>query len=205
MAGLNPEPYTYPKKPHQRRHGPAGWSDYRRYRPWLRDEFTFRCVFCLERECWTTMRRENPVDHYLPRALRPDLVNDYNNLLYVCSGCNSLKGVFLVPDPCIVAIGDCLRVNADGTIEATDGHGYGMRLIEVLGLDNPKLTRQRQKMIKTMKVLIDHDRDLFIEWMGFPEDLPDLNTHTPPTNTRPEGVSQSWFAKKQRGELPDVY
>jgi hypothetical protein len=72
-------------------------------------------------------------------------------------------------------------------------------------LDNPKLTRQRQKMIKTMKVLIDHDRDLFIEWMGFPEDLPDLNTHTPPTNTRPEGVSQSWFAKKQRGELPDVY
>jgi len=40
--------------------------------------------------------------------------------------------------------------------------------------------------------------------MGFPDDLPRLD-QSPPVNTRPEGVQQSWYAKRQRGELPEVY
>ena len=45
-------PFVYPSTPHQRRHGPRGYADYGTYRPWLRDEFCFRCVFCLLREQW---------------------------------------------------------------------------------------------------------------------------------------------------------
>jgi hypothetical protein len=31
--------FHYPEEPIQRRHGPAGYADYRWYKPWLRDEF----------------------------------------------------------------------------------------------------------------------------------------------------------------------
>ena len=30
--------------PHVRCHAPKGYQDYRSYKPWLRDEFPFRCV-----------------------------------------------------------------------------------------------------------------------------------------------------------------
>ncbi len=43
-------PFRYPDGPHQRRHGPRGYASYESYRPWLRDEFAFRCVYCLTRE-----------------------------------------------------------------------------------------------------------------------------------------------------------
>lgn len=38
---------AYPANSHERRHGPLGYVDYKSYKPWLRDEFTFRCVYCL--------------------------------------------------------------------------------------------------------------------------------------------------------------
>ena len=44
--------FAYPERPHIRKHGPSGYEDYRSYKDWLRDEFTFRCVYCLERERW---------------------------------------------------------------------------------------------------------------------------------------------------------
>lgn len=83
-----PEPFAYPSSPHVRRHGPRGWKDYQRYRPWLRDEFAFRCVYCLEREIWRDMREAFHIDHLIPQQLQPDLKYDYNNLLYLCPACN---------------------------------------------------------------------------------------------------------------------
>jgi hypothetical protein len=44
--------FQYPNSPHLRRHGPFGYEDYISFKGWLRDEFTFRCVYCLERERW---------------------------------------------------------------------------------------------------------------------------------------------------------
>lgn len=77
---LIPEPYAYPSTRHIRRHGPSGWNDYHRYRPWLRDEFAFRCVYCLEREVWRDMRTQMHIDHFQPQKLRPNLAGDYSNL-----------------------------------------------------------------------------------------------------------------------------
>ena len=45
-------PFTYPSAPIVRRHDPIGYLDYDSFRPWLRDEFRFRCVYCLRRERW---------------------------------------------------------------------------------------------------------------------------------------------------------
>src|SRR5208337_687922 len=46
------EPFAYPTEPHCRRHGPSGYTDYQSYRPWLEDEFSFRCLYCLKRMVW---------------------------------------------------------------------------------------------------------------------------------------------------------
>ena len=44
--------FVYPVERHVRRHGPLGYSDYQSFKPWLRDEFRFRCCYCLWRETW---------------------------------------------------------------------------------------------------------------------------------------------------------
>src|ERR1043165_9000418 len=111
-----PEPFDYPTTMHVRRHGPAGWP-YLRYRPWLRDEFIFRCVFCLRRERWLGTRRGTfHIDHCIPQKSHLDLRDVYDNLLYTCGSCNQLKQHYMVADPCQVAFADCLEVHSDGTI-----------------------------------------------------------------------------------------
>jgi len=65
------EPFRYPDAPHVRRHGPRGYADADGFRPWLRDEFCFRCVYCLQREVWGPVRAAYELDHLLPvRAQR---------------------------------------------------------------------------------------------------------------------------------------
>ena len=72
------EGFNYPTKPHQRRHGPTGYGDYESYRPWLRDEFLFRCVYCLNREKWYSDDVAFNIDHFLPVAVAPDMECDYS-------------------------------------------------------------------------------------------------------------------------------
>jgi hypothetical protein len=51
-----------------------------------------------------------------------------------------------------------------------------------------------------------HDPDLFKRLLGFPAGLPELESLRPPGgNTRPDGITRSYFARRQRGELPDTY
>ena len=58
----------------------------------LRDEFTFRCVYCLSRETWYPNGSSSfSVDHMEPQISRPDLLTVYTNLVYACNRCNSLK------------------------------------------------------------------------------------------------------------------
>src|SRR5438874_575576 len=100
-------PFKFATAPHARKHGPGGYETYQAYKDWLRDEFTFRCVYCLERERW------------------------YPN---------------------------------DAEVQA-----------------------------------------LYFGAFGFPDDLPDLSTHTRATNTKPEGVSQCYHHQREAGTLPRTY
>src|SRR2546426_10730722 len=96
-------PFVYPAFAHVRRHGPGGYASYKRYRPWLRDEFAFRCVYCLKREQWGLVRGIYDLDHFHPRARHPGNVRDYDNLLYACASCNAAKRDVAIPNPC-----DCM-------------------------------------------------------------------------------------------------
>ena len=196
--------FEYPTSPHARRHGPAGYKDFGSYRDWLRDEFIFRCVYCLHREQWDNRGGTFHVEHFIPASLDPNGACEYSNLLYACASCNEAKQAILgLPNPCQVAFNDCLRVMADGRIDALNSDGE--KLKQVLRLDSEKNVRDRCRWMRALEALRAKDPDLYQEYMGFPEDLPDLRTKQPPGNPRPDGAVNCYFALRERGELPATY
>jgi hypothetical protein len=196
--------FEYPSSPHARRHGPAGYKDYGSYRDWLRDEFTFRCVYCLHREQWYSRRGTFHVEHFIPASVDPDGECEYSNLLYACATCNETKEAILgLPNPCLVASNDCLRVMADGHIDALNPEGE--KLKQVLRLDSEKNVRDRYRWMRALEALRTSDPELYQEYMAFPEDLPDLRTKQVPENTRPGGIVNCYFVLRERGELPATY
>ena len=197
------DPFAYPKTPHVRRHGPYGYKEYESYRDWLRDEFSFRCVFCLSREQWGLVRGMWDIDHFAPQHNHPQRKLDYENLLYACHTCNSTKSDQIVPDPCEIAFGECIEVHEDGTISALNENGES--LIDRLRLDNEDYTRARRLIITTLRSLARHDKQTYVLWMRYPRDSPDLSRLKPPGNSKPEGISDSCYARRMRGELPEIY
>ena len=110
------------------------FSDYRRYRPFLRQDFQFRCAYCLRHEFFVGGEAGCVIDHHRPRGgrhARPDLAGFYGNLYWCCAECNSIKGDtwpspeeftngrrFL--DPCVPEDDHDFhwRSEADGSLEA---------------------------------------------------------------------------------------
>lgn len=133
--------FLYPRQSHDRRHGPQGYAEVESYRPWLRDEFAFRCVYCLFREQWGRAVGAFALDHFLPVALYPHRERIYDNLLYSCVACNAVKGKRKVPDAGAVLIDPHVRVGEDGVIHTNQPEAA--RLIEQLGLDSPQSTEFR--------------------------------------------------------------
>lgn len=196
--------FEYPSNRHVRRHGPFGYTDYESFREWLRDEFCFRCVFCLYREQWSHSPNSFNIDHFVPVIADPAGKCRYENLLYACSRCNSVKNDKLaVPSPEDVTFSDCLLVKPDGAIEAINE--AGLLLIRLLRLDHPKLVGFRKQILETLQVLELRAPATYVEWMRFPDDLPDLSRKHAPGNSKPLGIQQSWFARKSRGECAEVY
>jgi len=196
--------FEYPTSPHIRQHGPAGYADYGSYRDWLRDEFTFRCVYCLHREQWDMRGGGFHVDHFVPVSINTNGECEYSNLLYACASCNEAKQAILgLPDPCKVAFNDCLRVMADGHIDALNLQGE--KLKQVLRLDSARNVKTRYRWVRTLEALKATAPELYQEYMGFPADLPDLRTKRVLKNTKPYGAANCYFALRERGELPATY
>lgn len=206
---VSPHPYRYPATRLRRKHGPAGYARHRYFLPWLRDEFDFRCAYCLLREVWGQLSGDFEVEHFLPRAQRADLALTYENLVYSCANCNRRKSTRLVPDPAVVAYGDCVEVDLDtGEIRAKSDDG--IRLVDELALDQPKKTKQRLFYIDAMRAFAASRLDKHRLYMGLPKpsEMPDLANleRMPKSNSKAEGVQQSWFARHQRGEaFPEFY
>jgi HNH endonuclease len=206
MAGmtLGAHPYRYPTQSRSRRHGPAGYKGYRQYRPWLEDEFLFRCVYCLKRQKWARTDTWS-VDHLIPQVEAPELACDYNNLVLTCQRCNSRKLAHSVPDPVAIAYGNCLRVD-DSTGEVRPLNQDGEILIRVLKLNHQDHIRTRIDTLRRVEIMARCAPDEWKRMMGFPEDLPNLRRESPPNgNSRPEGLDECWYERQQRNELPEVY
>jgi hypothetical protein len=63
-------PFVYLDRPQLRKHGPAGYTNYQSFKPWLRDEFQFRCAYCLERERWNGGHAAFASNTFSPKAIR---------------------------------------------------------------------------------------------------------------------------------------
>lgn len=202
--------FDYPSSPHVRRHGPRGYADYKHYKPWLRDEFSFRCVYCLCRETWFPDGDAYfGIDHVWPRSRAPERLSTYDDLVYACCVCNAWKKDFLEPiDFGAVALAEHLGGQADGTIRALTPRGEA--LIDVCALNRPDLVAFRRDL-RTLLDLLARRRGedatrLRQRYLGYPDDLPDLATFRPPGgNSRPEGIATCSLERRRRGELLDIY
>ncbi len=97
--------FEYLLKPHARKHGPAGYGTYDSYREWLRDEFLFRCVYCLHRERWYGRVGTFHIDHFVPVSVTAAGICSYDNLVYACATCNEAKrAIGGLADPCEVSL-----------------------------------------------------------------------------------------------------
>jgi hypothetical protein len=206
-----PQPFSFPSTAPARKHGPSGYQHYQKYKDWLRDEFEFRCVYCLERETWYPSRQAAfSVDHILPQVNRPDIVCDYDNLAYACLRCNSFKQNLETLDPSRIALDEHLRFEADGSVVGRTNEGREFILLFHLDEMPARDVRHEKLRILRLKRLHPDDSEvesLFRETFGYPTDLPDLRplAKRPNGNSRPEGVRESHFVRKLEGRLPDVY
>ena len=197
-------PFRYPTEARGRVHGPAGYKDYVSYRPWLEDEFLFRCVYCLKRQKWARTDIWS-VEHLVPQSEAPELACNYDNLVLACQRCNSRKLDDTLPDPAALAYGKCLQVD-DASAEVRPLNDDGRLLIRALRLNDLDQVRYRRDIMRDLEIMARCAPEVWRDKMGFPEELPNLHRRIPPGgNTRPAGVEQSCHARKARGELPDVY
>ncbi len=198
----SPDPFRYPDKPHRRKHGPQGHKDYASFREWLRDEFDFRCVYCLYRERWGQKKGNFDLDHLVPRKIREDLALTYDNLVYACHTCNLTKSFATLPDPHAFAYSKCLRIEDDGSVTALNTQGE--TLIDELDLDDQQRAEFRHLILESVKLASESGRhDLIQKWLGLPSDLPDLSSKIPPgDNSRKAGLTRTWIRRQPK---PDYY
>lgn len=134
----------------------------------------------------------------------PEWRVEYGNLLYVCTSCNAVKGEQEVGDPTQVLLSTSVRIDDDGTLVGMTREAA--KMLELMHLNFHTLRQRRRLLIAAMRVLREHEPELYMQWMGFPDDLPDLSRSRPPGgNSRPEGLAKSFHACRQRGELPATY
>lgn len=198
-------PYHYPSGTSGRIHGPAGYKDYRDFRPWLDDEFLFRCVYCLKRQQWAPTDIW-AVDHLVPQSEDSDRTHDYNNLVLSCQWCNGRKLAADVPDPGESPYGNCLAVDRM-TGDVSPLNDEGAILIRILKLNHPKQVQTRQVHLRSLRIIAEADPDYWKYLMGFPKNLPDLSRkqkRLPNGNSRPEGIAESCYERKRRGVLPEI-
>ena len=142
--------FDYPEPREQRRHGPAGYTEYKYYRPWLRDEFVFRCVYCLKRETWGQVTFDFELDHFKPQSLDPQLSLDYMNLVYACRRCNAVKRDQTVADPLLLLRSSRVATLVDGSLRPHDIETQ--RLIRQLDLNSPKLKNWRVMWMRSRRI-----------------------------------------------------
>lgn len=180
MVPSKRHPFAYPSGPHKRRHRPPQYNKYARYKPWLRDEFLFTCVYCLSRETWSRNPNFFGVEHFRAKSTHRAGVVDYLNLLYACNECNRIKGARLLPaqfHPEHSGWGIDLKVSTDGSIAALTRRGKS--IVRFFQLDTAELTAWRRKHFEIYIEAIRRAghpvaQRRLKEFFGFPMELPSL-------------------------------
>jgi hypothetical protein len=81
-------------------------KDYREYREELRFDFWYSCAYCTMTEL-ESRGIGFDIDHYYPRKTHPQLINEYENLMWSCQRCNRCKSDFS-PDEEDILVGNVI-------------------------------------------------------------------------------------------------
>ncbi len=179
--------FVYPAK-RSRRYQPS-YAAYESYRSWLRDEFDFRCGYCLARETWQG-RDSFQLDHFKPHSRQEFefLKTEYSNLVYSCYACNnSKKTALLLIEPLVSDLRSHLEIDESGITGIT---AEGKQLVRVL-----KLHRKKDFYATWIRI----GREAPEEALHFPQDLPDL------TRKRPFMASSKRCYYSRRDTLPSTF
>lgn len=151
--------FRYPKILHKRTETPPVYKNYTSYKPFLQREFRRTCVYCQAVDT-VAPGVQFGADHYKPKSKFPLESNDYKNLFYCCSACNSRKNnhwpfpEFLdtqtIPNPCAHVMTKHLRFRG-ATVEAQSD--CGTFTLELLDLNDAKSVQFREHVIHLIDVL----------------------------------------------------
>jgi len=160
-------PFWYPEERLTRRQTPGHFSDYRRYKPYLRVEFKRQCVYCRMPD---GVRGEDTfgIDHYRPVSLFPSLLCEYRNLFYCCNGCNRLKrdfwpaeqelaaGLFL-PNPCDHTMSEHLRYSGSRVMPESRA---GEVAINLLLLNDDSMVGYREFVLRSIERCLAREQEV---------------------------------------------
>ena len=134
------------------------YSAYRKYKLHLRRDFLYCCAYCTIHENEWGGLRHFQVEHLRPKSRFPQLIADYENLLYACDVCNCYKGNDWPSDfPLVEGVGylDPCQHDYDEHFEneQTTGRTNGLSpparyMVERLHLNRLHLIRVRQKRMR---------------------------------------------------------
>lgn len=199
--------FRYPDLPHERRHGPMGYLDYTSMKPWLRDEFAFRCIYCLDREKFSSDGEHRfAVEHVEPKSASPQRKNDYENVVYSCTRCNTLKGTLQIPCPIEYPMASVIRCEDTGEFVAVTA--VGQELIDTLQLNDQRRVEIRFSILAICRESRANEtlEQVARKYLEFPPNLPDLRRLVPPSgNSRPDGVNECHFVKREENRLQGWY
>jgi 5-methylcytosine-specific restriction endonuclease McrA len=147
-----------------RRENPPVESNYRGYKPFLRRDFLVQCAYCERTEEYLGGEEASEVEHFKPKSKFPDLICAYDNLYYVCRGCNGHKWETWpsqvqiargqrFADPCVEDpyVHHLRERDEDGAVEELTACGiYSNRHIR---LDRPALRRWRRLRSEALRDL----------------------------------------------------
>ncbi|MCX5795035.1 MAG: hypothetical protein NTY77_06045 [Elusimicrobia bacterium] len=128
---------------------------YKDWKPHLRQEAQYQCVYCAIHEACFGGERNFHVEHFKPKSRFKTLINRYDNLFYSCAICNTFKGsqwpghvgnnFSLVGfiDPSKVDYCAIFSVDAHAGLLSA-GNNAGRFMIEQLYLNRPQLLSERR-------------------------------------------------------------
>lgn len=64
-------------------------NKYQKYRPYIREDFSECCAYCLMHERFANGENSFELDHFKPKSKFDNLKKEYTNIYYSCHVCNS--------------------------------------------------------------------------------------------------------------------
>ena len=189
-------------KPGNRRFGPGGYNDYGSYADRLREEFGYRCAYCMLRERMASSKSFFVVEHVVSQRQSPQLALNYFNLAYACEACNGIKSSRSLP----IDIEDALmrkhfKLDSEGKFahKTPDGQIH----IEFFNLNSRTKIEFRQAILASCDALVEKEGLAGLRhFFGYPVDLPDLPKKRPPFNSNPDSIQTCDRVAKDKGSLP---